>query len=157
MKAKIVIQNWTTLNLYRYWKTTKLEDILVINGRLRYGKEIPGETKNSKIIDIKYRLTKLLIIHYHNRNHQGPETLLTELRRKFWIINGRTTVRNTCRKCVPCRIQKGKPRNPQMSPLPDYRLFRQEMQDVPHRTFVSPIPSVQSVKIFTFCFSSNVE
>ena len=51
------------------------------------------------------------------------ETTLTELRSQFWIICGRSLVKQLIGKCVICRRFEGKPYNaPIPPPLPPFRV-----------------------------------
>ena len=54
--------------------------------------------------------------------HVGPEQLLAELRRRYWIICGRRAVRKVTSSCVTCRRIKAAPMEQRMADLPSYRL-----------------------------------
>lgn len=98
--------------------------LLKIDGRLRYGEEIEDDTKNPIILDPHHPLTKLYIQHYHSKTHEGSQSVMCEMRRKFWILKGRWNIKKVCRTCPRCRFMKGKPKAPKMAPLPSYRLSR---------------------------------
>ena len=54
--------------------------------------------------------------------HRGIETTLAYVRRNYWIVRGRTTVKHILRKCVTCTRYQGVAAKPPPSPdLPDYR------------------------------------
>ena len=55
-------------------------------------------------------VVKLLIEDVHRRElHAGVEHTLSVLRQRFWLIKGRSTVRQTLRNCLICRHYKAKP------------------------------------------------
>ena len=54
--------------------------------------------------------------------HAGPEQVLMELRRRYWIISGRRVVRKVTSGCVVCRRIKAAPMEQKMADLPSYRL-----------------------------------
>lgn len=79
------------------------------NGLLRIKTKL---TESNDLEDFKYpivlpgqhRLVKLLIQGAHLENlHAGVQILLSKLREKFWIINGRKSVRNERNKCLRCK------------------------------------------------------
>ena len=54
--------------------------------------------------------------------HAGIEFVLSELRRKFWIIKGRQAIKKVLWRCLACRRRYRHPETQQMAPLPSYRL-----------------------------------
>ncbi|CAL8128201.1 unnamed protein product [Orchesella dallaii] len=91
-----------------------------------------GRIDNSKVsIDIRrpiilpsqHRLTDLIVDCEHRRNaHTGQDTVLNNLRKKFWIIDGRQVIRRCWSRCDHCRLQRAKPIIPEMGVLPACRL-----------------------------------
>ena len=68
-------------------------------------------------------VVKLLIEDVHRRElHAGVEHTLSVLRQRFWLIKGRSTVRQTLRNCLICRHYQTKPFGQQMAPLPEDRI-----------------------------------
>lgn len=67
----------------------------------------------------KNRITALLILQEHaKQKHAGPAQTLANLRLRFWIPQGRHTVRNVLHKeCFLCRRWTAKPF--QLPPMPD--------------------------------------
>ncbi|GFY27140.1 uncharacterized protein TNCV_2067611 [Trichonephila clavipes] len=56
------------------------------------------------LLPSKHKLVKLLILVRHwFLHHAGLHLLLTNLREKFWIINGRKTIRSAISNCIVCR------------------------------------------------------
>ncbi|UYV74107.1 hypothetical protein LAZ67_11002134 [Cordylochernes scorpioides] len=72
--------------------------------------KVPAEQKTPAILPSDHHVTELLIQVKHERcAHQGSETLLNNLRGRFWIIDGRQTVLRTIRKCPRCRLSRASP------------------------------------------------
>ncbi|UYV84339.1 hypothetical protein LAZ67_X001892 [Cordylochernes scorpioides] len=91
--------------------------------RILQANKVPAEQKTPAILPSDHHVTELLIQAEHERcSHQGSETLLNNLRGRFWIIDGRQTVLRTIRKCPRCRLSRAPPVIPEMGQLPHYRL-----------------------------------
>lgn len=71
------------------------------------------------ILDPSHYVTGLLIQDMdESLIHPGPERVLAELQRRFWILRGREAVRKHQHLCVECRRWKAKPDVPKMADLP---------------------------------------
>ena len=98
------------------------------SGFLRVGGRIhksllPEEEKHPIILPSNNPVVKLLIDDVHRRElHAGVEHTLSVLRQKFWLIKGRSTVRQTLRNCLICRHYLTKPFGQRMAPLPEDRI-----------------------------------
>ena len=70
------------------------------------------------------RFTHLLIEKIHKQGyHSGVSQCLSQVRYKYWIPQGRATVRSVLRGCTVCRRHEGGPyRMPTMAPLPETRV-----------------------------------
>lgn len=70
------------------------------------------------------RFTHLLIEKFHRENmHSGVSQCLSSVRYKFWIPQGRATVRSVIGKCLVCRRHEGGPyKMPSVAPLPKTRV-----------------------------------
>ncbi|KAJ8026554.1 hypothetical protein HOLleu_31417 [Holothuria leucospilota] len=98
-------------------------DLLRLGGRLRKANPLEQQTKHPIILDPNHYITRLVIKSYdHQLHHPGPERVLAEIRRRFWIIRGREAIRRHQRECVECRKWRAKPVVPKMSDLPVSRL-----------------------------------
>jgi hypothetical protein len=64
------------------------------------------------------------MVHYHHvkNMHYGVETLLNELKQRFYITKMRSMVKKVFFECGHCRRLKSVPKLPQMGNLPDFRL-----------------------------------
>ena len=77
--------------------------------------------------------TKLLIYHCHARKlkHAGKYTVLSELRKHFYIPSCFSTVKKILRSCFLCRRFNNRPVNVNQS---SYRNFRTDPSTIPFRT-----------------------
>lgn len=98
------------------------EGILRVGGRLSRA-ETSFDVKHPIIIPKESFVALLLVRDAHQRlGHMGKSSVLSELRRKFWIIGGNTLVKQVVRNCVLCRKLKGRPSSQIMADLPRDRL-----------------------------------
>lgn len=102
------------------------------NGILRVGGRL---TNSSEDYDYKYpfllprrdHIINLLVDHYHRRHlHAGPETLMSILRHRFWIIAARCVIRHRIHLCNYCFRVKPKANYPMMADLPACRVNQVE-------------------------------
>ena len=64
-----------------------------------------------------------MILDVHKQMlHAGPETVLSTLRQRIWITQGRREVKRIVRKCVICQKQRVGPCGQKMGPLPEERV-----------------------------------
>ncbi|XP_055634159.1 uncharacterized protein LOC129774446 [Toxorhynchites rutilus septentrionalis] len=110
-------------------KLFKLSPFLDNNGVLRVETRISlaafasYDTRNPIILPRYHRVTKLIILWYHQKLlHGNMETVINELRQRFHVSNLRTVVRGAVKECLHCRVSKAVPSVPRMSPLPAARL-----------------------------------
>ncbi|XP_055605899.1 uncharacterized protein LOC129754063 [Uranotaenia lowii] len=70
-----------------------------------------------------HRVTELLVDWYHRKYaHSYGETVVNELRQKFYISELRAVVRRVANRCCWCKVYKAKPETPRMAPLPEERM-----------------------------------
>ena len=71
-----------------------------------------------------YRYTELVIQYYHERAfHTGCAQILSLIRQKFWIPQGRAAVNRVLKRCAICRRHEGGPyKMPLMPPIPTERV-----------------------------------
>ena len=86
--------------------------------------DIPYSTKYPLLLARNHPLTPLVVNDAHKRVlHNGVRETLTEIRRKFWIVKGRSLVRAIIHRCVTCRRFEGAPfPTPPPPPLPASRV-----------------------------------
>ena len=100
--------------------------ILRVGGRLKNA-PISEESKHPSILPNNNPVTKIIISHEHVTNgHIGPEHTLSNLRISYWIISGRTVIKNVLRNCFLCRIRRAIRMYPYMADLPNCRVAYEE-------------------------------
>ena len=90
-----------------------------IGGRLQFT-DIPEETKHQIILPHGHTEVAKMTLHVHKQLHASPETLLSTLRQRIWITQGRPKVKRTTRKCVICQKQHV---SQKMGPLPEEKVI----------------------------------
>ena len=90
------------------------------NSSLEYEEQHPFILRSK---DSSY-FTRLIIFNAHEVTmHHGIKTILAWIRKNYWIVKGRKSVKEVIRKCVICMPYQGQPvRAPSSPDLPDYRL-----------------------------------
>ena len=117
--SKIISRSSRILNLNPFLDSSNL---LRAEGRLKNVK-IDHFSSNPIILDAKDELTKLLIKSYHQKFYHGShESVINEMRQKFWVVGLRQALRGLVNRCVICKLQRSKPCNPKMAALPESRL-----------------------------------
>ena len=99
------------------------QGILRCTGRLAKA-QLPTSIKQPILLDKNHHITSLIVRDSHKRViHSGVKATLTELRARFWIIQGRQFVRKLLYQCVVCRKLEGRPyQAPPPPPLPEFRV-----------------------------------
>ena len=94
--------------------------IIRLGDRLKWAK-IPYEWKQI-ILPVKHHITMLIVKKYHNYGHLGPEYILSNIRRIYCILKGRSIIKQIGRRCILCQRKRTKDIQPKMSDLPFARL-----------------------------------
>ncbi|XP_035914695.1 uncharacterized protein LOC118513244 isoform X1 [Anopheles stephensi] len=96
--------------------------LIRINGRLQHASLSP-DAKQPIVIPKKHPLAILLAEYYHRKNlHAGPQMMLTRIRQRFWLLDGRSVVRKVFHQCVRCFRCKPKAVTQPMASLPKNRV-----------------------------------
>ncbi|CAG9134116.1 unnamed protein product [Plutella xylostella] len=109
-------------------KLLHLNPFLDDSGLIRVGGRLCNanydyDTKHPILLDASHPITKLIFKNYHRLLlHAGPQLLLSTLRHKYWIINGRNLARKTVHECITCCRFSEKTFQPIMGNLPKARL-----------------------------------
>ena len=84
--------------------------------------ELPTSVKHPILLEKDHYITSLIVEDSHKRvMHGGVKSTLTELRARFWIIQGRQLVRKLLYKCMICRKLEGRPYQATTPPpLPEF-------------------------------------
>lgn len=85
--------------------------------------DIPQDQKQPIILPKFSYITRLIILHFHQRYyHMNHETIINEIRQKYLIPKLRVIFKSILLRCQWCKINKAVPKVPQMAKLPRARL-----------------------------------
>ncbi|XP_059053111.1 uncharacterized protein LOC131847549 [Achroia grisella] len=97
--------------------------ILRVGGRIDAAPDVEPEMKRPIILDGRSQVSQLIVRYNHVKTaHGNQETVVNNLKQKYWIIRIRPTVKHVAYKCMFCRIKRAKPQVPRMGELPEARL-----------------------------------
>ncbi|XP_055633231.1 uncharacterized protein LOC129773617 [Toxorhynchites rutilus septentrionalis] len=97
--------------------------IIRMEGRTKPVEFIPFELRFPIVLPKGHLITRKLIEHYHHKmGHAGRETVVNELRQRFYIQNIRMELSKVMKACVWCKIKRCRPVIPRMAPLPAQRV-----------------------------------
>ena len=78
--------------------------LIRVGGRLRRCESLEEDALHPIVLDPHHPITKLIIQDGDSRlMHPGPDRVVAELRRRFWILRGRQAVRKHQHGCAECR------------------------------------------------------
>lgn len=98
------------------------DEVLLVGGRIQNA-DVNECQKHPIVLPATHKLTLLIFEKYHREMlHCGPQTLLAELRRRYWPLNRRLTARAVVRKYVKCVRAQPRFEEPLMAPLPKHRV-----------------------------------
>ena len=99
------------------------DGLLRAGSRLIKSETLEYDTKCPIILPRDDKIVEDLVRHTHERmSHGGTVLTRSILREKYHIINDGICVKKVVAKCVKCQIQRGKPIDQKMAPLPVDRL-----------------------------------
>ena len=83
-----------------------------------------GKCQHHLFHSFSYFTPHLIVQHAHERVlHEGIKETLTQLRSKYWIVRGRSLVKQIIYRCTLCRRFEGAAyKGPPAPPLPSYRV-----------------------------------
>lgn len=97
--------------------------ILCVGGRLRNA-HCSENMKHQMLLPKRHHIVNLIVQNYHQMSgHSGSEHVLSLVRQRFWIISGRTAVRQTVRNCFDCKKRLATPSTQKMADLPKDRVI----------------------------------
>lgn len=109
--------------LYSFSCELDTDKLIRLGGRLNHSSIINEDVKKPIILEPKHEITRLIIQHYHEKAfHQGTETVINNLRQRFWILRIRQTVKGIIKSCQRCNNRKVLPATPIMGQLPLCRI-----------------------------------
>lgn len=99
------------------------QNIIRIGGRLHLADSVSYNQRHPILLAPRSHFTNLLVRDAHLRTlHGGAQLTLSILRKKYWLINGRNTIKAIINKCVTCHRYKKTASNQKMGNLPAARL-----------------------------------
>lgn len=97
--------------------------IMRVGGRLEKA-NIHYDKKHPIILHNDHKFTRVIIYNEHIKHlHGGCQTVLYSLRETYWILRGRSAVRNVLNKCIKCFRVRPRTTPNYMGNLPSNRLI----------------------------------
>ena len=88
---------------------------------------VDEDMKYPFILPKDHHVTELIICHHHEKlGHLGQESVLSSLRERFWIVNGRSAVRRVLKNCIDCQKRKAPSGQQLMAKIPQDRVTPNE-------------------------------
>lgn len=126
-EKRILLSNGKEKISNQLWKLKPFidsEGLLRIRGRLALS-ELSYDEKHPYILPKNHHFTALVINYFHLRAlHAEAQLLLADIRKQFWIPDGKNSVRKVISKCVTCHRHKGKTASQLMADLPAVRVTK---------------------------------
>ncbi|XP_028395694.1 uncharacterized protein LOC114519723 [Dendronephthya gigantea] len=92
--------------------------LLCVGGRLQQA-PIDDEAKHPIILPKKHHIVTLIVRHFHALSgHSGTEHTLSLIRRRYWIVKGRSSVRSILSLCFDCKRRQAPVQQQKMASLP---------------------------------------
>ena len=99
-----------------------VDDVIRVGGRIHRA-PITFEAAHPMILPKSHHVSELIVRYYHHvLGHAGREHVLSTIRQYFWILRGRSLVRQVLSSCVSCRRRHAPPLQQVMADLPKERL-----------------------------------
>ncbi|GFW84796.1 integrase catalytic domain-containing protein [Trichonephila clavipes] len=93
------------------------DEILRVGGRLTKQPTLSFDQKFPITIPKHHSITTLVIRQFHLRGfHSGTQMTLSLIRQRYWIPDGRSTVRREIKRCIECCRFNSKPSYPKKQP-----------------------------------------
>ncbi|GFU68820.1 LINE-1 retrotransposable element ORF2 protein [Trichonephila clavipes] len=116
------------------------DEILRVGGRLTKQPTLSFDQKFPIIIPKHHLITTLVIRQFHLRSfHSGTQMTLSLIRQRYWIPDGRSTVRREIKRCIECCRFNSKPSYPKMGDLPKQRITETRPFEIVGIDFAGPI------------------
>ncbi|XP_053687243.1 uncharacterized protein LOC128736780 [Sabethes cyaneus] len=109
--------------LYKLTPILDDQGVLRVDGRIGALQVASVDQKCPIILPRQHYMTFLLIDSYHRKYlHANSETIVNEVRQRFYVPRLRVLVKSVANRCQWCKIKKARPSVPRMAPLPVARL-----------------------------------
>jgi hypothetical protein len=102
------------------------DGLLRVGGRLEKA-NIPYGVKHPVILPSESAISKLILISAHQKvGDLGQNSILAEIRQKYWIIHASSKIRQMLSRCIICRRYRAKGLKQKMADLPADRIIAGE-------------------------------
>ncbi|XP_065082920.1 uncharacterized protein LOC135705238 [Ochlerotatus camptorhynchus] len=99
-----------------------VDGVLYVGGRLSKA-PIPASRKHPAILSYHHPLSKLVVIHYHQKLfHARQQLLISRVREKYWPTQIRRLANTVINECVPCFRCRPKVLDQLMADMPSERV-----------------------------------
>ena len=99
-----------------------IDDVIRVGGRIHRA-PIAFKAAHPMVLPKSHHVSMLIVRYYHYvLGHAGREHMLSVIRQSFWILRGRSLVRQILSKCVSCRRRNAPTLQQVMADLPKERL-----------------------------------
>ncbi|KAK2561737.1 hypothetical protein P5673_015113 [Acropora cervicornis] len=99
-----------------------IDGVIRVGGRIHRA-PIAFKAAHPMVLPKSHHVSMLIVRYYHYvLGHAGREHVLSVIRQSFWILRGRSLVRQILRKCVSCRRRNAPTLKQVMADLPKERL-----------------------------------
>ena len=96
--------------------------LICVGSRLR-NSTMQAQLKHPLILPQNHHIVVLLVRHFHAMSgHSGREHVMSLMRERYWVIGGRTAVRQVLRNCFVCKRLSASPNIQKMADLPKDRV-----------------------------------
>ncbi|XP_065089698.1 uncharacterized protein LOC135710920 [Ochlerotatus camptorhynchus] len=110
-------------SLYKVEPYLDSAGVMRMRGRISACDLIDESTKHPVILPREHYITSLVVQKVHEEfHHQCHQTVLNEIRRRYYIPRLRVVLNKTRRNCQKCKSMTAKPQPPSMADLPKTRL-----------------------------------
>lgn len=115
------------------------DGVMRLGGRLQEA-DLPYETRHPAILPKRSTFTDRIIWSAHIKcHHSGVTSTLCHIRRRYWIIQSRQSIKSIIKNCVICKKLRGKPGDEVFAPLPRDRLEKTHPFNVIGIDFAGPL------------------
>lgn len=84
--------------------------VICMRGRISRVDGVQDESIDPIILPSEHPITRLLMLWYHRRyHHQNNETVVNEIRQRFWIPKLRAALKKVTRDCQRCKNDRARP------------------------------------------------
>lgn len=99
------------------------EGILRFRSRNANATTLHYDARHPIVLPRHHKITHRIVESYHQAHlHENTQTVLNELRQRFFIRKNRTMINTIVRQCQKCVVDRARPQFPQMSNHPSDRL-----------------------------------